>query len=244
MSGPTISKQVPLTANNIHQLLDSSDLLWYSYKIRPIGLKIDLIQNKMTKGQETREQIIAKAAPLFNQQGYSGSSIADIMAATGLKKGGIYNHFASKDELALAAFDHNWGVLRDRYEQALQAVGESPPAQLFAAIEVHASFAYNPPTPGGCPLLNTAIENDDGHPLLRQRVREAMDYWRWLLTDIIARGVARGEFKPMVDGDEVATILISTIEGGVMLSKLYRTPDFLQAAAAHLREYVRTTVLA
>lgn len=198
----------------------------------------------MTKGQATRERIIAKAAPLFNEQGYSGSSLADIMAATGLKKGGIYNHFDGKDELALAAFDYNWGLLRARYEQALQAVGASPLAQLYAAIEVHASFAHNPPTPGGCPLLNTAIESDDGHPLLRERVRAAMDYWRALLKTIIITGMAQGDFKPTVDAEAAATIIISTLEGGVMLSKLYAAPEYLHTAAAHLRTYVRTNLVA
>lgn len=198
----------------------------------------------MTKGQETRDRIIARAAPLFNEQGYSGSSLADIMAVTGLKKGGIYNHFSGKDELALAAFDYNWGVLRARYEQALQAVGDSPTAQLFAAIEVHASFAHNPPTPGGCPLLNTAIESDDGHAPLRERVRAAMDYWRNLLKTIVANGIAQGDFKPTVDSEEIATVIISTLEGGVMLSKLYASPAYLRTAAAHLRAYVRTAILA
>lgn len=197
----------------------------------------------MTKGYDTRQRIIAKAAPLFNQQGYSGSSLADIMAATGLKKGGIYNHFASKDELALAVFDYNWGLLRDQYDQAIQTAGESPTAQLLAALEVHAGFAHNAPTPGGCPLLNTAIESDDGHPLLRQRVREAMSHWRSLLITIIDRGIVQGEFKPMVRSDEVATIIISTIEGGIMLSTLYQTPDHLNIAAAHLRAYVQASVL-
>ena len=59
-----------------------------------------------TKGERTREGIVAAAAPLFNQRGYAASSMSDVMAATGLEKGGIYRHFESKDELALAAFDH------------------------------------------------------------------------------------------------------------------------------------------
>lgn len=198
----------------------------------------------MTKGHETRERIIARAAPLFNQQGYSGLSMADIMAATGLRKGGIYNHFASKDELALAAFDYNWGLLRAEYDQSLRAAAASPTAQIFAAIGVHARFASDQLIPGGCPLLNTAIESDDGHPLLRARAREAMDYWRSLLKDIVARGIAQGEFRAMVDSDQIATIVISSIEGGVMLSKLYETPEHLQVATAHLHTYIRVNVLA
>ena len=60
----------------------------------------------MSKAQQTKARIVRQAAELFNQKGYAGSSIADVMQATGLKKGGIYNHFKSKDELALAAFDY------------------------------------------------------------------------------------------------------------------------------------------
>ena len=59
----------------------------------------------MSKGEETRLRIVAEAAPLFNQRGYEGCSIQDIMDATGLEKGGIYRHFESKEELAAEAFD-------------------------------------------------------------------------------------------------------------------------------------------
>jgi len=50
----------------------------------------------MTKGEQTRKKIVQAAAPIFNQRGYEGSSVNDLMEATGLQKGGIYRHFASK----------------------------------------------------------------------------------------------------------------------------------------------------
>src|SRR5215475_7616525 len=64
----------------------------------------------MTKGELTRKRIVEAAAPIFNQHGYEGSSLAALMSATGLKKGGIYRHFASKEELAAEAFDYTWGA--------------------------------------------------------------------------------------------------------------------------------------
>src|SRR5580693_1153775 len=63
---------------------------------------------RMTKGEQTRRRIVAAAAPIFNQHGYEGSSLNDLMEATGLKKGGIYRHFANKEELAVEAFDYTW----------------------------------------------------------------------------------------------------------------------------------------
>ena len=62
----------------------------------------------MTKGEQTRRKIVEAAAPIFNQRGYEGSSLNDLMEATGLKKGGIYRHFTSKEELAAEAFDYTW----------------------------------------------------------------------------------------------------------------------------------------
>ena len=53
----------------------------------------------MTKGERTRRKIVADAAPVFNTRGYEGSSLNDLMSATGLKKGGIYRHFASKAQM-------------------------------------------------------------------------------------------------------------------------------------------------
>jgi TetR/AcrR family transcriptional repressor of nem operon len=56
------------------------------------------------KGEQTRQDIIRKAAPIFNQKGYDGAALSDLMRATGLEKGGIYRHFESKEELAGDAF--------------------------------------------------------------------------------------------------------------------------------------------
>src|SRR5215472_10592330 len=61
----------------------------------------------MTKGEMTRQKILEQAAPLFNRLGYAGCSMQDIMAATGLEKGGLYRHFSSKEELAEAVFRYS-----------------------------------------------------------------------------------------------------------------------------------------
>jgi len=73
----------------------------------------------MRKGAETRERIVARAAEVFNVYGYAGTAISDVMAATGLEKGGIYRHFASKEELALAAFDYAAARVRQRFTEGL-----------------------------------------------------------------------------------------------------------------------------
>ena len=62
----------------------------------------------MSKAERTRQFIIEKTAPIFNEKGYAGTSINDLTEATGLTKGSIYGNFENKDEVALAAFDYNF----------------------------------------------------------------------------------------------------------------------------------------
>src|SRR4051812_45436637 len=99
--------------------------------------------------------------------------MSDIMAATGLNKGGIYNHFESKDALALASFDFAVDVLATRMN-ALVDAEKTAPDKLLALLRVFAWNVKQAPFEGGCPLLNTAVEADDGHPELRDRVRTAL----------------------------------------------------------------------
>lgn len=194
----------------------------------------------MGKAQQTKERIIAMSAPIFNRHGYSGTSMSDILKATGLEKGGVYNHFSSKEELALAAFDYNFQQMSRRFGRALKAAGDSPSQQLLAIIELY-NTGYQELS-GGCPVMNTAIESDDDNPVLRARAQDAMNQWRAVIRRIISAGKASGEFYE-VNGDEVASLIIASIEGGMLLSKLYDREVHLHRAVAYLVEYVRHSVI-
>ncbi len=192
----------------------------------------------MSKAQATKAHIIEQAATLFNQQGYAGASMSDLMRVTGLQKGGIYNHFRSKDELALGAFTFAVERIQQQFRGALWGKRHAVD-RLMAILDVYDHFLSDPPVQGGCPILNTAVESDDTHPALREQAQLAMDSWRSLIERIVAKGIARGELQPTADGQTAATILIATIEGGIMLSKLYDDPAHLERALHHLKTYVQ-----
>jgi AcrR family transcriptional regulator len=192
----------------------------------------------MSKAQETKTRIIEQAATLFNQQGYSGTSVSDLMRATGLQKGGIYNHFHSKDELALEAFDFAVNCVQQKFMGALKGKRHAVD-RLLAILSVYENILDNPPIEGGCPILNTAVESDDFHPALRERSQLAMDAWRDLIRRIVDKGIMRGEFQATVDADTVATILIATIEGSVILSKLYSDASHMERGLKHLKLYIQ-----
>src|SRR4051794_36445913 len=130
----------------------------------------------MSKGTQTRQRIIARAAPIFNVHGFAGTSMGQLTEATGLEKGGIYNHFASKEALALEAFDYAVGLTAQRFATALEGK-ERAIDRLLAIVGVLEHYVDNPNLPGGCPILNTAIESDDAYPTLRARAQAAMTDW-------------------------------------------------------------------
>ena len=192
-----------------------------------------------TKGEKTRRRIVERAAPVFNTRGYFGSSMGDLVRETGLEKGGIYNHFGSKEELALAAFDYSAGVMRERFDAALEgrtgALGK-----LLAVVGVLGGIVEDPPVRGGCPVLNTAVEADDAHPALKERARGVATDWLRLVGSIVKEGVASEELEEGTDPREVASVVVATLEGAVMLSRLHEDPAHMERAVGHLKAYLRS----
>jgi TetR/AcrR family transcriptional repressor of nem operon len=190
----------------------------------------------MAKGDQTRKRIIAESMPIFNTRGYAGTSMSELLRATGLEKGGIYNHFPSKEALALAAFDYAVMQVAEHFEQAL-AGQEHAIDRLLAIASVFEQYIDAPPVPGGCPVMNTAVEADDAHPALRERAQHTMTTWHRLIGRIIKDGKARGEVRTDVDPYQVASIMTSLLEGALMQTQLYNDGVHLRRALAHLKQY-------
>lgn len=196
----------------------------------------------MGKGEQTRAMILARVAPLFNQQGYCGSSLSDIMRQTGLEKGGIYNHFKSKEQLALEAFDYSYAILDQRIRAAL-AGKKLAMERLSALLSYFQELVDDPPIAGGCPILNTAIEADDTESALRDRARGAMDELRSTVQRILSKGIERGEVRPGVDIEIWSSVMIATLEGAVMLSKLYQDNVHMRRAVEYLQYCIQRDLL-
>ncbi len=193
----------------------------------------------MSKADRTKQKIIEKAAIVFNQSGYAGSSIADIMRLAGLAKSGIYHHFKNKDEIAVAAFEYALGLILEAV-MAKVSIQDTAIDRLHAFVESFQGFTTQPVVSGGCPILNTAVESDDTHPLLRIHVQEAVNSIRALITSIIELGIRQGELAENTDREQVATILFVTIEGAIMMSKLYGSDIYLDRAIEHLHQYINS----
>lgn len=174
----------------------------------------------MSKAARTRQFIIEKTAPIFNMKGYSGTSMSDMTDATGLTKGSIYGNFENKDEVAIAAFKYNIKKLQDTFAKAIEKENTFK-GKLLVYPRLYSDYYHLRVTQGGCPILNTATEADDTHPVLRKNVEKAINFWKEKLVFYIEQGILAGEFKAKgIDSERTALTVIAIIEGAVMISKV------------------------
>jgi TetR/AcrR family transcriptional repressor of nem operon len=195
----------------------------------------------MRKDEKTRQHIIIKSAELFNQKGYAGSSIQDIIEATGLTKGGIYRRFSNKDEIAVEAFEYAGQVLMEQVSSAINNA-DTVVDKIMAVCNVHIDPVNNPPIKGGCPLLNTAVECDDTFPMLRDKALVAYEEMLSLIKGILKHGISVGELRSDVDIDSISSFIVSSLEGSVMASRLSRDSKHVRFVMQQLRILLNTYI--
>ena len=193
-------------------------------------------------GKETQAKIIKASARLFNMRGYHGCSLQDIMDATKLKKGGIYNYFHNKDEIAFAAFDYSFNLILTRFREALDKARTSR-QKLYAILEVFASFYKAPVTDGGCPIFNTAVDSTDTHPDLTQRAREAINTLKRYIEIKIDEGKESGEFKLATKSEELSSLIILTMAGALIMSRVNNDPAPVTTAIKYLKNVINDSIL-
>ncbi|MGI4871097.1 MAG: TetR/AcrR family transcriptional regulator [Janthinobacterium lividum] len=198
----------------------------------------------MSKAERTCQFIIEQTAPVFNKQGYAGTSLSDLTAATGLTKGAIYGNFESKEEVALAAFDYNLGLIQDGLRAGTAGAGTAR-EQLMALPRFYRAAFPKLSQVGGCPILNAAVEVDDAPPsALLQRVKDSVRRWHRHLVRLIEAGQQAGEIQQQADGGRYATLFIALVEGGILLARVAGEPSPLHTTLDHIEQLIDTELAA
>ncbi len=187
----------------------------------------------MTKGEQTRQKIIAEARRLFELQGFQATSLNDLLVATGLKKGALYFHFSSKDEIGLAVLERARAELEIFLDQAL--AGATPGACLenfFLSIldwQRQLNFA------GGCIFGNIALEMGDSDARFAIFVDQVFTDWIARIGEALSGAQASGEVRSELPAAALARHVVAATEGGIMLSRLKKNGRPLQDCFDSLR---------
>jgi TetR/AcrR family transcriptional regulator, transcriptional repressor for nem operon len=196
----------------------------------------------MRNPEATKEKILKKSGVLFNTKGYKATSISEITDATGLTKGAIYRHFENKEKLEQESLFYLSSIM---FEEVKSKVKQQLTARekLKAVFRYFESYVTAPVVKGGCPLLNAAIESDDAHPVLRKTALRILNILEESVIAILENGIRYKQIKPQVDKEAFACLVIASLEGAIMMSKLRGNNDDLRRIISHLEVQLETIVL-
>lgn len=188
----------------------------------------------MRDPEVTKETILQKSGVLFNTSGYKATSISEITDATGFTKGAIYRHFESKESLERETMAYLSGQMFEKMRAVIKPASTAGD-KLRAIFAFFESYISHPPLKGGCPLMNAAIESDDAHPGLKKEALKTLTVLRESVVYILAQGIEKKQIKSGIDKEFYATLIIATLEGGIMMSKLENNDHDIRRIIKHLR---------
>jgi len=193
---------------------------------------------KTGRGRASRERIVERAAELFAARGIAATSVDEVLAAAGAGKGQFYHYFRGRDELAAAAVGHRCAQVVAGLTQALGDV-----SSLAGLEQALAGFAAGFEEMGmpGCPIGTLAAEVAGRNEEARVQAAAGFDAWERLLAGVLERMREHGELQAGAEPAVLATGLLASIEGGMVLSQARRDMTSLRVAVeaglAHVRMY-------
>lgn len=177
----------------------------------------------------TSEIILDKVAPIFNKQGYVGTSLTDITKATGLTKGAIYCNFSNKEDLALKSFQLNVSLAITPLFKIVVAT-EGSINKLLAITEYQRNYYDLVKDRGGCPMLRAGVDTKFINPLLFKAAQNLSQKFTSGLTTIISEGIIHHEIQENTDAVKYAKTIISLIEGSSLLAFTHNDPSYINNA--------------
>ncbi|MEO8238494.1 MAG: TetR family transcriptional regulator [Flavobacterium sp.] len=177
----------------------------------------------------TSEFILDKVAPIFNKQGYIGTSLTDITKATGLTKGAIYCNFSNKEDLALKSFQLNINLAITPLFKLI-AVEEGSINKLKTITNYQRGYYDLVKDRGGCPMLRAGVDTKFINPLLFKTAQNLSQKFIIGLTNIIQEGINNNEIQQNIDPVKNAQILLSLIEGSSLLAFTHNDQTYITTA--------------
>jgi TetR/AcrR family transcriptional regulator, transcriptional repressor for nem operon len=185
--------------------------------------------------ESTKDRLVYAAMQLFLDKGYLSTSIADILKAAGANSGSLYHFFPTKQDLLLAVLEsYRDGIMPMLIAPAWEGV-DDPIEKVFALLARYRAALEMTDCAYGCPIGSLALELHEPDPPVRQLLAVNFEGWTRHIQTCLEEA---GERLPAdVDRHALATFVLTTMEGGVMLSRTYRTLEAFDTCVAQLRDH-------
>jgi TetR/AcrR family transcriptional repressor of nem operon len=185
----------------------------------------------------TRDRLIEAAIRLFWEKGYNATGMAELLKAAHVNSGSFYHFFDSKEALLMAVLD--W-YKENIYPALLQPAFENtddPIERIFALLERYRGLILQTDCAYGCPIGRLALEIGPEQRAVHQKIAENFSAWTAAVRKCLDDAADR--LPPGVDRDNLATLVLSVMEGGVMQSRSHRNVDPFDQSVEQLRDYFK-----
>ena len=195
------------------------------------------------KGQQTRENVLVVAERIILQRGYSGTSIEDIIGEAGITKGGFFYHFDGKRDLAknlMLRYLEQDQVFFDGLAARAHSLTEDPLQQLLIFLNLLAeAMADLPGTHPGCLVASFTYESQQFDEEIQHLNAQGVLSWRRFFMNQFERIVEKYPMKIDRPLEELADMLTTVIEGGIVMSKVLDDRHILPNQLLQYRQYIR-----
>jgi TetR/AcrR family transcriptional repressor of nem operon len=190
---------------------------------------------------DLKEKIIYESMRLFSLKGFLSTSIHDIMREAETSKGGLYNHFKSKDEIFSAVLSEARKVWRDRNLAGLEEI-QNPVEKVRKLLENYKDrYLKDTETfPGGCIFVTLSVELDDQNPSFSRELNEGFVRLKAMIRRLLDQGKESGELRPEVNTEAVTEMIFSGMLGASVIYGTAKSSAGLDRSISSLIDYLES----
>ena len=189
---------------------------------------------------DTRERLIEAARDLFLMQGYQATGISLILKKAGANSGSLYYFFPTKEDLLVAVLEWYRDHIQDDLLDLHTARIDDPIERIFGLLDGYRQMLTSCDFEVGCPIGNLALELTNTHPAVRSLLLVNFEQWVDAVEGFL--NAAADRLPEDLDRRALAVHILTTMEGGVMLARTYRSIQRFDQTVTHLRAYIESLV--
>ncbi len=185
------------------------------------------------KGARTRARIVEEAAALIHERGVAGTTLDDVKVAADVSGSQMYHYFPDKNELVQAVIDYQADTIVDRNRHALDGANG-----VEAWRNMVITAARRTRAKGGCQLGSLVGQLAESDPEARALIAAGFDQWTAAMSDGLGSLAADGKLPSDIDPDDLATTLLATLQGGLLLGQVQRSSRPFETAVNTLLDLI------
>lgn len=198
---------------------------------------------RMSKGEATRQRLLDAAQRSILEKGFTATSIDELIAECGLTKGGFFYHFKDKTDLAKALLQRYIAEDEEVYDRIFTQARDlvDDPLQVFlVGLKLLADVMGDMPTGHpGCMVAVSCYYERMFDKELREINTEAALQWRRRFRTMLDEIGTRYRPRESVDLDELADLVSTVLEGGIVMAKALHDPASLKRQILAFRALVQ-----